>query len=45
VAAKWTLIVYMAGFNNLSPFAQADLEEMRRVGPQAKSTSMSGAGC
>jgi hypothetical protein len=25
-------MVYMAGYNNLSPFAQADLEEMRRVG-------------
>src|ERR671910_1116136 len=25
-------MVYMAGFNNLSSFAQADLEEMRRVG-------------
>jgi hypothetical protein len=32
VAAKWTFMVYMAGFNNLSPFAQEDLEEMRRVG-------------
>jgi hypothetical protein len=32
VVAKWTFMAYMAGFNNLSSFAQADLEEMRRVG-------------
>lgn len=30
--AKWTFMVYMAGFNNLSEFATKDLQEMRRVG-------------
>jgi hypothetical protein len=30
--AKWTFMVYMAGYNNLSPFAAADLQEMRNVG-------------
>jgi hypothetical protein len=30
--AKWTFMVYMAGYNNLSPFAAADLQEMRKVG-------------
>lgn len=30
--AKWTFMVYMAGYNNLSPFATADLREMRKVG-------------
>ena len=30
--AKWTLMVYVAGYNNLSPFATKDLEEMRKVG-------------
>ncbi len=30
--AKWTFMVYMAGFNDLSPFALADLQEMRKVG-------------
>jgi hypothetical protein len=32
MAAKWTFMVYIAGFNNLSPFASKDLEEMREVG-------------
>jgi hypothetical protein len=32
MAATWTFMVYMAGFNNLSPFAAADLGEMRQVG-------------
>jgi Clostripain family len=32
MAAKWTLMVYMAGFNNLSEFATKDLAEMRRIG-------------
>jgi hypothetical protein len=32
MAAKWTFMVYVAGFNNLSPFASKDLEEMREVG-------------
>jgi hypothetical protein len=30
--AKWTFMVYMAGFNNLTDFATKDLEEMRKVG-------------
>jgi Clostripain family len=30
--AKWTFMVYMAGFNNLSDFATKDLKEMREVG-------------
>jgi cysteine peptidase C11 family protein len=30
--AKWTFMVYVAGYNNLSPFATKDLEEMRKVG-------------
>jgi hypothetical protein len=30
--ARWTFMVYMAGFNNLSDFATKDLEEMRQVG-------------
>jgi hypothetical protein len=30
--AKWTFMVYMAGFNNLSTAATEDLEEMRSVG-------------
>jgi hypothetical protein len=30
--AKWTFMVYMAGFNNLSDFATKDLKEMRKVG-------------
>jgi hypothetical protein len=32
MAAKWTVMVYMAGFNNLSDFASKDLDEMRKVG-------------
>ena len=32
MAAKWTFMVYMAGFNNLTEFATADLGEMRKVG-------------
>ena len=32
MAAKWTFMVYMAGFNNLTDFATLDLEEMRKVG-------------
>jgi len=32
MAAKWTFMVYMAGFNNLTDFATKDLEEMRKVG-------------
>lgn len=32
MAAKWTFMVYMAGYNNLSDFATKDLEEMRQVG-------------
>jgi Clostripain family len=30
--SKWTFMVYMAGFNNLSDFATKDLKEMRQVG-------------
>src|SRR5919107_1422792 len=30
--SKWTFMVYMAGFNNLSDFATKDLKEMRKVG-------------
>lgn len=32
MAAKWTFMVYMAGFNNLSTFAATDLNELRKVG-------------
>jgi hypothetical protein len=32
VAARWTLMVYMAGNNNLSDAAGEDLEEMHQVG-------------
>ncbi|MGW4928608.1 clostripain-related cysteine peptidase [Agromyces sp. NPDC004153] len=35
MAAQWTFMVYMAGFNNLTSFATKDLEEMRRVGSTA----------
>lgn len=31
-AAKWNVMVYMAGFNNLTTFATRDLQEMRKVG-------------
>lgn len=30
--ASWTFMVYLAGFNNLTPFALKDLAEMRKVG-------------
>lgn len=30
--ASWTVMVYLAGFNNLSAFALKDLDEMRAVG-------------
>jgi len=29
--AKWTLMVYLAGDNNLSPSADVDLKEMRTI--------------
>jgi hypothetical protein len=32
MSAKWTFMVYVAGYNNLSPFATKDLAEMREVG-------------
>jgi hypothetical protein len=32
VTASWTFLVYLAGFNNLTPFAVKDLAEMRKVG-------------
>lgn len=32
MAAQWTFMVYVAGFNNLSDFATKDLDEMRKVG-------------
>lgn len=32
MSASWTFMVYMAGFNNLTPFALKDLAEMRAVG-------------
>ena len=32
MSAKWTVMVYVAGYNNLSPFASKDLDEMRKVG-------------
>jgi hypothetical protein len=32
MSARWTFMVYIAGYNNLSPFATKDVEEMRRVG-------------
>ncbi len=32
MAAKWNVMVYMAGFNNLTTFATKDLQEMRKVG-------------
>ncbi len=32
MAASWTFMVYLAGFNNLTPFALKDLAEMREVG-------------
>lgn len=30
--AKWTFMVYLAGFNNLAEFAVTDLDEMREIG-------------
>jgi hypothetical protein len=35
MAAKWTLMVYMAGNNSLSDAADEDLAEMRMVGSTA----------
>ena len=32
MSAKWTFMVYVAGYNNLSSFAGKDLAEMRKVG-------------
>jgi hypothetical protein len=32
MSAKWTVMVYLAGYNNLSTFAGLDLAEMRKVG-------------
>ena len=32
MSAKWTFMVYVAGYNNLSSFATKDLTEMRKVG-------------
>jgi hypothetical protein len=32
MSAKWTFMVYVAGYNNLSSFATKDLAEMRKVG-------------
>src|SRR3954469_12715576 len=32
MSAKWTFMVYVAGYNNLSTFAGLDLAEMRKVG-------------
>lgn len=32
MASKWTFMVYMAGFNNLSDFAGKDVDEMRTAG-------------
>ena len=32
MSAKWTFMVYVAGYNNLSSFAGKDLTEMRKVG-------------
>jgi hypothetical protein len=35
MSAKWTVMVYVAGYNNLSTFAGKDLAEMRKVGSSA----------
>ena len=35
MSAKWTFMVYVAGYNNLSSFAGKDLAEMRKVGSSA----------
>src|SRR3954447_12799376 len=32
MSAKWTVMVYVAGYNNLTDFAGSDLAEMRKVG-------------
>ncbi len=32
MSAKWTVMVYVAGYNNLTTFAGKDLAEMRKVG-------------
>jgi hypothetical protein len=32
MSAKWTFMVYVAGYNNLTSFAGRDLAEMRKVG-------------
>ena len=32
MSAKWTFMVYVAGYNNLSSFAAKDIGEMRKVG-------------
>src|SRR3954453_1072176 len=32
MSAKWTFMVYVAGYNSLSSFAAKDLAEMRKVG-------------
>ena len=32
MSAKWTFMVYVAGYNNLTSFAGKDLAEMRKVG-------------
>jgi len=36
MSAKWTVMVYVAGYNNLSTFAGLDLAEMRKVGSSAE---------
>jgi hypothetical protein len=35
MSAKWTVMVYVAGYNNLTEFAGKDLAEMREVGSSA----------
>lgn len=35
MSAKWTFMVYVAGYNNLTSFAGKDLAEMRKVGSGA----------
>ena len=32
MSAKWTVMVYVAGYNSLTTFAGKDLAEMRKVG-------------
>ena len=36
MSAKWTVMVYVAGYNNLTSFAGKDLAEMRKVGSGAE---------